>query len=247
MTQITNLVDYQNPLDSWLASLEGKRDKLEKYYLEKLRILYPSWRARGDKLDARPEYFMLLAVILQNVRLSFMFMRGQLCDPEWWRRRESQFFGPQVNDQAYREALEGYQIMGRQYFATQVVSITEYTLATIATSGHGRFQLSHSSGFSNAYEYVLSRTSLLENYRDLFDLLRLVRNTFHSNGYFSGEEDTVKIYNGRQYDFKLGQQIRWDNDDMIVMTEWISDAMWEILNSPEVRSIPYVPVVQPHP
>ncbi len=87
----------------------------------------------------------------------------------------------------------------------------------------------------------------MEKHRDLFDLLRLVRNTFHSNGNFSGEEDTVKTYNGKQYDFRLGQPIRWDNDDMIVMTEWISDAMWEILNSSEVRGISFLPIAEVQP
>jgi len=248
MTQIGNLADYWSQLNSWLNALDEKRGRLQEHLLQ-LRTLYPSWRVGHEQnLDQRPEYFMLLAVILQNIQVSFIHMRDQVCDPEWWRHRAAQLFGPQINDQAYVEALESYQTMTRQYFAAQVVSISEYTLASIATSGHGPFQLHASKGFSNAYEYVLSKASLREKYRDLFDLLRLVRNTFHANGTFSDPRgDTVKKYDGKEYDFQLGQLIKWNNDDMILMAQWIIDAMWEVLNSPSVRGIPYVPVVKPHP
>lgn len=243
MTQIDLLIDYRNPLISSLASIEEMRDKLDRRLIQ-LRVLYPSWRASPNSgLDVRPEYFMLLAVIVQNLRLSFMFMHDQLCDLRWWKRREARFFGRQLDDEAYKEALEGYQTMGRQYFTTQIASVTEHTLASIAMSGHGPFQLNSSGGFVNAYEYVLRRVSLLKKYQQLFDLLRLVRNTFHSNGTFSDPTgDTIKEYKGRRYKFQLGHAIRWDNDDMILMAEWMSDAMWEILNSPNVRSITSVPV-----
>lgn len=245
---MAKLTDFRNPIDSWVAALEDKRDKLNEL-LVKLRLLYPSWRTRDSHdLDARPEYFMLLAVILQNVRLSFMFMHGQLCHREWWERHQAHFFGPQDNNQAYVEALQGYQTMARQYSISQVTSVTEYTLASVAMSGHGAFQLHSSSGFANAYDYVLSKLSLLEKYGNLFEILRLVRNTFHSNGIFSDPTgDTSKEYDGMVYDFRSGQLIGWGNDDMMLMFEWISDAMWEILNSSEVRSIPYVPLVHPGP
>lgn len=237
----------QNQLNSFLASLDKNEDMLREYRGQLDRD-YPDWKAKFDfdpknipQHDARREYFRYASVILQNVRLSFIFIRDQLLDPAWWMRINGTYSSAQALDTLY-----GYMAMARQYSAIQTASITERTLSSIATSEHGPFTLSTCRGLGTAYEYVLSKASLLKKYRELFDLLRLVRNTFHSNGFFSDPGgDTVKKYDGRQYDFRLGQPIRWDNDDLILMAKWISEAMWEILNSPEVRSIPHVPVAQP--
>ena len=145
------------------------------------------------------------------------------------------------------ETLLGYQTMARQYSVTQTTSITERTLTSIAMSNHGPFTLTACTGFDNAYKYVLSNLSLLGRFEELFEIMRLVRNTIHSNGVFSPTtgEDTAKRYKEKECIFQVGQRLGWyDNDMMSSMFEWISDAMWEIVTSPEVSSIPYTPVFQ---
>ena len=49
---------------------------------------------------------------------------------------------------------------------------------------------------------------------------------------------------GNRYDFEVGKPVIYDNDMMVNMVDWISDAMWEIVTSPEVSTIPYIPVYQ---
>ncbi len=190
--------------------------------------------------DARPEYFMLLAVILQNVWLSFTYVRDQLCDRDYWSRVEPRF----TNESSMLEAASGYLTMARQYAATQTVSITENTLADIAMSGHGPFKLTTSTGFDNVYKYVLSKISLSQEFEEQFDILRLVRNTFHSNGIYSPRNggDVVKRYGGKEYIFKVGQAIEWDNGDMIESFQWMRGAMGEIVGSPRVCDISSVPI-----
>ena len=252
MTQITNLAHFQNLLSSWVAALDVKRAGLAECLI-RLQLDYPSWRAdvgsdsqTTTQHDARPEYFMLLAVILQNVCLGFIYTRDQLCDRAYWSRIEHRF----TNEQDMLDAAAGYHTMVMQYSVFQTVSITENTLAAIAMSRHGPFNLPASNGFDNVYRYVLSKLSLSQKFEALFDILRLVRNTNHSNGVYSPRTggDVVKMYGGKEYAFKVGQTVEWYSDDMVTsLFKWMRDAMWEIVSSPQVRSIPYVPLCQPQP
>ena len=239
-----NLADYPTVAKQCLDSLEKAKERVEDH-LFYASILWPSYRTGSPgPLDARAEYFMLLAVIVQNLRLTFMSLHDQLCDRGWWISHSSQFFGPQVNDKAYIDAVEGYMTMARQYASGQMESITEHTLSSIATSHCGPFALSATTGFANAFEYVLSKVALLEKYRVLLDILRLVRNANHSNGIFSDRAgDTIKTYDGVTYEFRLNYPVKWDNDDMVLMIEWMADAMWEVLKSPPVLEIPHAPVL----
>jgi hypothetical protein len=138
--------------------------------------------------------------------------------------------------------------MARQYTVGQIASITEQTLTSIAFSGHGSFRLTSFTGLENVYSYVLSKTSLSKKFRELFDILRLIRNTIHSNGVFFPQRggNIDKEYSGKKYVFEVGKSVRYENDMMVLMFEWISAAMWEIVTSPKVRSIPYTPIVQSH-
>ena len=246
MTTSDVMVAYQEKLDSWRTSL-GKNQETLQSYVGLIDIQYPTWKAKFDaepedttRHDARREYFRNLSVILQNVRLSFIFMRDQLCDRSWWEHFQRRLSGQQV-----AETLLGYQTMARQYSATQIAAVTEQALTSISCSGYGEFRLTVSQGLDNSCKYVLRRTSLLNDYGELFDVLRLVRNTFHSNGVFSDKAgDIVKEFQGVKFPFQLGQPIGYDNDNMIAMFRWIGEAMWEICTSPAVSAIPYVPVVR---
>lgn len=252
MGQTANLAQYQTLISSWVVALNDKRDRLAED-LEKLRLAYPSWRSGADAIssnatqhDARPEYFLLLAVILKNVRLSFLYTRDQLCEREYWSRVEPLM----TNENGILEGVNGYLTMARQYSVIQAVSITENTLATIAMSGHEPFVLTTSSGFDNVYKYVLSKLSLSPRFEELFDILRLVRNTEHSNGVYLPRRggNVVKRYGGKEYVFNVGQLIDWNEDDMITsLFHWVREAMWEIICSPYVRSIPYVPLWRSQP
>jgi len=239
-----NLVDCRTVVEQCLDSLEKTKIRVEDH-LFNASILWLSHRSGVPRpLDARAEYFMLLAVLVQNVRLTFTFLNEELCDRGWWVSHSSQFFDSRLGDKAYVDAVEGYMTMARQYVSGQMESITEHTLSSIATSHCGAFTLSATTGFANAFEYVLSKVALLDKYRDLFDMLRLVRNATHSNGIFSDRNgNTIKTYAGVTYEFRLGYPVKWDNADMTLMIEWMADAMWEVHKSPEVLKIPHIPVL----
>lgn len=247
-TERETMTHDQNQLNSLLEALDEKEDRL-KEYRGQLDRDYPGWKAKFDldpenipQHDARRQYFMNLSVILQNVRLSFIFMRDQLLDPTWWYRIEGSYSSSQLVD-----TLNGYMTMARQYSLKEIASISEQTLTCIAFSGHGPFALSSSSGLSNASEYVISRTPVSKDCKILFSVLSLLRNTIHSNGTFFPEKggNVCMDYNGIKFIFEVGKPVVFGNDTMVLMFDWISKAMWEIVTSPEVSSIPYIPVYQP--
>lgn len=75
------------------------------------------------------------------------------------------------------------------------------------------------------------------------EILRLVRNSVHSNGRFTDRNgDTELTYGGESYHFRMGQQIKWDNRDMTLTIGWICEAMEDVLRCPVVASIPYLGV-----
>ena len=56
----------------------------------------------------------------------------------------------------------------------------------------------------------------------------------------------TKRYQGGDYFFEVGQPIYWDNSDMIKSCfHSMHSAMWDIINSPQVRGISYVPILYP--
>jgi len=242
MTQINGLADYHSKLTSWVIALDKRRDALSEYLL-KLQQKYPSWRAgvnisvqNTDQFDARPEYFMLLAVILQNAWLSFTHMRDQLCDRSYWAYVEPKF----TSDQHLLEAISGYSTMVNQYAISQTVSITQTCLTAIVNSAPDTFSSAATIEFKNLYSHVLRNLSLSHRYEELFDIIRLVRNTNHTNGFFQPRlvGNLVKTYGGKEYQFKVGQSIKWYSDDMIIsLFEWMPDAMWEIVTTPQVSGI----------
>jgi hypothetical protein len=59
--------------------------------------------------------------------------------------------------------------------------------------------------FTNLYRHTLKELNLKEHLPAL-DLFRLIRNTFHTNGYHNAKNQTVK-YNGKTYEFIRGKTI----------------------------------------
>ena len=79
----------QIEIQGWIDALDQREEQLSQYR-DQLDQDYPNWKAKFDldrtdigNHDARREYFRNLSVILQNVRLSFIFMRDQILDPAW--------------------------------------------------------------------------------------------------------------------------------------------------------------------
>ncbi|PKB71733.1 MAG: hypothetical protein BZY87_03740 [SAR202 cluster bacterium Io17-Chloro-G6] len=238
----------QIEVNGWIDALDQREEQLSQYRGQ-LDQDYPNWKAKFDLdhtdrgyHDARREYFQNLSVILQNVRLSFIFMRDQILDPAWWNS-----IGVKHSAVQTVETLYGYQTMARQYSLKETASIAEQTLTSIAFSGHGQFELTSSDGLANVSGYVLRRTSVSKDYKIQFHVLSQLRNTIHSNGTFSPKKggNTSVEYGGTTFTFDVGKPVGYDNSMMVYMFGWISEAMWKIVTSPQVSSIPHCRVYQP--
>lgn len=58
--------------------------------------------------------------------------------------------------------------------------------------------------FRNLYEHTLSKLRLSKKYKPALDMLRLCRNTLHTNGYHNAENETVHFH-GQKYHFVRGE------------------------------------------
>ena len=56
----------------------------------------------------------------------------------------------------------------------------------------------------------------------LFDLIRLIRNTIHTNGIYRPHKSVDKtiVYGGRSFFFEVGKQLTWMGDEL---PAWLAD------------------------
>lgn len=81
-----------------------------------------------------------------------------------------------------------------------------------------------------------------EEFGPLFQLVRLVRNTLHTNGVFLPEdEQAVSVeYGGETFDFRIGEPLTWLNDQRAI--RFVQElALCAIVRSDVVRAIGYCP------
>lgn len=244
MTQETDLAWWRQRTDYWLTPIE----KVKEAVLANGKRLdrdYPNWGAKAKetptdylKHDARRVYFITLRVILQNAQLSYIFMRDQLSNKNWYMKQTGTF-RPESASQALRE----YALMVKFFTVHAIAMATEETFRAIVRSAPSNFTVDPTKEFQSVYRHMLKILSM-RKFEDLFEVLRLVRNTIHTNGvFFPPNRKNVQLsYVKRQFNFEVGKTLDWLGEEFLVwIATQLNDAMSEIVTSPVVASIPYCP------
>ena len=237
----TNLEWWRQKSDHWITPLEEVKEGI----LEKQRALdddFPEWKGRYEASpsnylthDARREYFVSLRVILQNAQLSYAFMRDQMCDPIWWRRTAGSF-----SDAAAVQALREHALMVKFFTVHSIGSTTEETFRAMVRSV-ATFIASPQGSFQSIYGNV-TRVLEMQDLRDLFDILRLTRNTIHTNGVFSETDSVVIPFGGKEFHFESNRVLGWLGEDFLVwLPNQLSDAMIRIVRADDVASVDAIP------
>ncbi|MBA7685246.1 hypothetical protein ES703_93664 [subsurface metagenome] len=165
-------------------------------------------------------------------------MRDQLSDKSWYVKQTG-MFRPASATQALRE----YALMVKFFTVHALATSTEETLRAIVRSAPSTFTIKATAEFQSVHRHVLKKVSL-QKFEDLFEILRLTRNTIHTNGVFfpSKRNNVQKNYGDRQFDFKVGETLDWLGEDFLPwMATQLNDAMIEIVTSPEIASTQYCP------
>ena len=207
---------------------------------------HPDWKRRDEaaprdwaKHDARRFFFFTLRSTLVNAEFNYIFLTESLLKEDWWRKWASVY-----DPTAAHLQVEEYGRMVRWLTFHQTAMHAEEVVRAIIRSDQGDFDISlqvSSKPLYNLYSHLLRKLGL-GHLRPLFEILRLTRNTLHTNGIFlpPDSRDKVVQYEGQRFDFKVGQDASWFNEHYIVwMAQEISQAIWTIVRTSIVGSIPY--------
>ena len=215
---------------------------------KRLDSLYPAWLANINnepgnplKQDTRRAYFEIVQVVLRNRQFASLLIREQLTDPEWWSNEGGGFDPGNV-----LESLGGWATGTQLATFHQLFSITDATLRAILRAKG----VNVPTNFSRVVGLFLQYAPL-KKYEPLFELVAKIRNTIHNSGlYYPPDWQTnpspVQIsYEGQKFKFEVGKPpATMDYGAVYLIADWLNQAMFEIITSSDVASIPYCPRVQ---
>lgn len=185
---------------------------------QELRQSHPGWRAARENNpeaywlhDARYEVFVTLVTLLENAQLATSFRETELADAGWWDARMEE-----ISEEKRRSCVGEFETMVRWFSVHGLAVAIEETLRAVQRADSAQFPVSGFRSFRKIYSAVLKAVSLQE-YEPLLDLIRIVRNTLHTNGIFApdDEKDVVVEYAGRQFEFRIGRPLQWLDDSWI--------------------------------
>jgi len=239
-----NLDYWRERADRWLTPMESVKSTV-RTTRESLDKDHPSWKSAYEasqndylKHDARREFFVTMRVILQNAQLSYLYMRDQLSDEDWWIKQHGKF-----RSIAAIQALREYALMIK-FFTIHALAMTlEETFRAIVRSAPKTFTVSPEGSFQSVYRHMLKVVSL-QKFSELFEVIRNTRNTIHTNGIFRPKDgkNVQIIYKGRSFDFEVGRPLIWLQEDFLVwLPTELNEAMINIITSQPVATISKCP------
>lgn len=244
MSHKVDLNGWKRKADYWITPIEKVKNAF-KTSLQKLDQDYPDWKSKYDsapaeylKHDARREFFTTIRIVLQNNQLGYIFIRDQLSNQNWWIHQVGQ-----VKPMAITQAIREQALMLKFFNVHAIAMATESTFRAIVRAEPNIFGVTPMTGIEKLTNDLLTATSL-EKYKNFFNILRLVKNTIHNNGvfYIYGGKNVHLSYNGRSFDFEIGKELSWLTEDFLVwMPAQLNDAMFELVTSSKIASIPYCP------
>ncbi len=206
---------------------------------------FPAWRVSYDtnpqdylSHDARREYFISLRVILQNAQLGYIYIRDHLTNENWWRSQIGEF-----REAVVFQALREQALMLKFYSFHAIAVVTEETCRAIVRAAPNIFGVRWQDPFYRVYSRLLE-LARCRQYEELFEVMRLTRNTIHTNGVFSpnDRQNQTISYGGRSFLFEVNRTLSWMGDDF---PEWLaaemSVAMQCVVSSPIVSGISQCP------
>lgn len=206
---------------------------------------FPHWKVKRNQApdqywthDARREFFVTVQVILESAQLSYVFMRDYLTNATWWDSNANK-----VSDAKIESTLKEQAIMIKWYSFHALAVATEETFRAIAQSTQSTFPIKGYRSYKSVYSKVLEVLEL-QKYESFMDILRLARNTLHTNGIYSPEQggDQQLSYAGELFSFERGQPLAWFDDKRLVwFARNIIDVMTTVIRAPAVTTISECP------
>jgi len=237
------LAEYKSASKAMLLKLQPIIQRLQSN-IEKLDSEFPSWkekRAAGTDYtqhDARREVLVTLKTVLENAFLSYIFLRDCVTNEAWW---SDKLTGVTIDKKV--SVAKEQAIMIKWFLFHAIVMSLEETLRAIVRSVPDTFGVRPDAPYQRIYQRIL-KTSNLRQFESLFDVLRLTRNTLHTNGLFfpDNNKDRTITYKNYEFIFQVGKPLTWFIEEKLIwLVERIREAVVIVIRVPAISLIEHVP------
>jgi len=236
------LANYKSASNVLLSKLQSIIHKLQ-IDIKELDRDFPSWKEGRQKTswpqhEARRELLISVRTVVENAFLNYIFIRDYLTEESWWSEKLTE-----VSLDKVLSAVKEQAIMTKWFLFHAVAMALEETLRSVVRSAPGTFTVSASAKFQSIYRQVL-KVANQQHLEPLFEVLRLTRNTLHTNGFFfpPNNKDVEITYQGERFAFEVGQQLKWLGEEALVwLLEKVREAVVTIVRSPAIASVKRVP------
>jgi hypothetical protein len=225
------LIEWKKYANSVLSPTERVKDELRLIIAEYGRK-FPSWE---QKNDARRSWFTGAKLVLSTSQLGYLYIRDQLTDTTWWRAKT-------IEHNMIKEQVHEFEIYLRYGFSNMLFTITEETLRSVVKSIDSTACNGGTSNFESIYTYLLKVTKK-QQYLDLFNFHRLIRNTIHTNGVFrpTNNRDKSIMFLDKQYNFVCGEKINFQSYELLLnLVSQYKVALVNIFEDDNIISLPHV-------
>lgn len=215
-------------------------DLCDRVSTERQRLMndHPTKTAQND---ARRTGLGKLENILFTYVLSLRMMETcMLALPDWWEK-----CCPSVPDPDKKLWLHEYVQFIKIGLVNATFSNLESYLRVLMRAIDPAAHAGATVEFSRVYQDLLRNrlSRRMEEHVQLLDLYSCVRNATHNNGvYFhrSGSDRTV-TYNGRVYEFRIGQPLDFvDYSFILELFEDVASMLFEVTSDPQVLGVDFV-------
>lgn len=192
---------------------------------------HPQW---DPARDARIVVFNRCANIFNTASLFRFFQISTLADDDFWLK----YFGAVPSEDnrrlIYLES-ESFINVGliQSVFSSYETALRLFVRAidpTACTRGAAEFQ--------SIYRWLFKRLGL-QPLDELFEILRMLRNTIHNNGIYISRTatDATSGYKGETFEFKHGRRVEFQLDFVVSLYKDVADALVQMVEAREIATI----------
>jgi hypothetical protein len=198
------------------------------------RALYPN--AIREK-DARITVFAKCINTILSAEFGLGFYLSQMLD----QRRFAQII--RAEEPLTREQTITIQDQFQQFIKMAMINFfyasLDSSFRTFVKVADPKFTVSDEN-FRNLYEHTLKKLRLNKKYKPALDMLRLCRNTQHTNGYHNAENETV-YFHGKHYRFVRGEmQDFFEWPFLIIIMYDIRQMLLEMIKTKRIGSVQHI-------
>lgn len=190
------------------------------------------------KDDLRLKFYYAPGNTLVSLFFHMSAIDSTICKKSWWQSR----FNKKEPSELDKGAIKNFDGFTRFSFLVFFFSHIETNFRKIINIISPQFDVKRDKSFYSIYTEFFDKTGQSQ-FKELFHIIRLTRNTLHTNGIYisNSGEDVEYQWKGELYTFrhlKLVEFLTWDK--FLYLMEEMFYVLKDTVNNPLVKSFPYI-------